>query len=726
MKLKKKHYIPGLVLMLIILLAAIAPPVAKQYLQNHSEEMIGRKITLDRLKINYFRCSISLRGFAMFEQNKQDTFVAFDRFYLNFSPWKLLRHEYAVSALELTDPTISIARKDSLFNFSDLIPPDDSTDTDTTSSTTKYSVKNLRISGGAIRYSDLNSGDAQEVCDLGIELPEIAWNSRQADVGLSFTLGAGGQVALRGSVNPEQERYNMEVDIKHIDLQPFASFAKPWLAVQSLEGLLDTRLHLAGSLQDPLDLVIRGGVALSRFKATDPAGKPICAIRQLEVALDSISLVEEQYHIASVVLDHPEITYTMDRESNTLDRLLAPLYEDVPAPDTSGAGATAGDSTVADTPSEMHYSIRNLAIRNGSVQFTDLTLNRPFTYPVTAIEAVMTGFSDLGTAIPVNLSMMLDQAGSFKGELVMDMRNPDNLSFKGVLNNLSLSRFSPYSEYWIARPVTGGTFHYKGDLKMTPTQLSNKNHIHIAGLETGRKTGDTTAYRVPVGLALYVLKDRHDMITFDLPVSGNPSAPNFRLGKIILKTLEEFLIKTAAAPFTAMARSLGMEGEDLESLKFWYLQDTLDGSTQNRLGRIAEISGKKPELTFTFIQTGIPDREIEMVAFRILRDEYLSYLQKQGNTGATPESIRLDDPAFLEFCGLSAGIPDTGTLLDRAGREKTMLGYRQILTARQTAMKNFLTAKGMPEKAVLFRTADVKAGSDQTESPGYHIEISLN
>ena len=73
-------------------------------------------------------------------------------------------------------------------------------------------------------------------------------------------------------------------------------------------------------------------------------------------------------------------------------------------------------------------------------------------------------------------------------------------------------------------------------------------------LETG-KTKDTTAYRVPVGLALYVLKDRNGIIGFDLPVSGNRLT--FRLLENYLKTLKSFN-KTATAPFVAIGNMFGL------------------------------------------------------------------------------------------------------------------------------------------------------------------------
>ena len=44
---------------IIILLLILLPGIAKKYAVNHSKELMGRQIALDKLKINYFTGTVN-------------------------------------------------------------------------------------------------------------------------------------------------------------------------------------------------------------------------------------------------------------------------------------------------------------------------------------------------------------------------------------------------------------------------------------------------------------------------------------------------------------------------------------------------------------------------------------------------------------------------------------------------------------------------------------------
>jgi len=66
--LKKKHKILiGFFLLIITVLIAI-PFIAKNYINNNGKELIGRKINLESLSLNYFTGGISLGEFTIYEK----------------------------------------------------------------------------------------------------------------------------------------------------------------------------------------------------------------------------------------------------------------------------------------------------------------------------------------------------------------------------------------------------------------------------------------------------------------------------------------------------------------------------------------------------------------------------------------------------------------------------------------------------------------------------------
>ena len=61
-----------------IIIACIFPPIAKNYINKHSKELIGRQINIKGLYINIFTGYARITDFQLLEANDLDTFVSFD------------------------------------------------------------------------------------------------------------------------------------------------------------------------------------------------------------------------------------------------------------------------------------------------------------------------------------------------------------------------------------------------------------------------------------------------------------------------------------------------------------------------------------------------------------------------------------------------------------------------------------------------------------------------
>ena len=329
--------------------------------------------------------------------------------------------------------------------------------------------------------------------------------------------------------------------------------------------------------------------------------------------------------------------------------------------------------------------------------------------------------------------MALNQSGVLKGKAQVDMINPMNFSLDGFIHGLDMVSLSPYSEFYLARPVTRGVFNYDINLVMTPASLENNNRISIDNLEIGKRKKEKPVYRVPVGLALYVLKDRNDHIGFELPVTGNPSSPKFRLRRIIWKTFEEFLLKTGTQPINFIGHKLGVDPESIKQIPFNYLQDSLGTDQIRTLDRIAQIITKKPELSFSLVQTTDPDEEKMLIAIKKAKQLYLSGAGKSEADQSFVGSLPLpdDDPGFLAFLGLTDEEADTKgehyrtSCLQKAGNDQVSNEFNQLLERRQGLLKAYFADKGLPADSIQFRTADLRNLPDDLKKPQFVVEVSL-
>jgi len=237
--------------------------------------------------------------------------------------------------------------------------------------------------------------------------------------------------------------------------------------------------------------------------------------------------------------------------------------------------------------------------------------------------------------------------------------------------------------------------------------------------------------KVPVRLALYLMKDAKDRIAFDLPVSGNPSEPQFKLGKLIWKTLANLMIKTAASPFNALAGLAGTNPESMEKLPFAFAQDSLDQEQRDKLINLATILKKKPDLILTMTQTTDPEKEKGQIAVQLTKVEFAAN-QNAGvdSTKVSATEIKDDDPNFLSF--IRNTVPAVDSLgiemacvkrLD-SGRIETR--FQEILANRNRVITEFLTQnQGIPAESVQVSTADLKNLPQELKVPQFKVEVSI-
>jgi hypothetical protein len=93
----------------------------KSLLDSNSKEWIGRSITWEKFKVNYFTGTAKLIDFKLFEANDTTVFISFDTLIVDTKPYRYFNGEIVVEQLYLKGLTAQVEMYDSGFNFDDLL-----------------------------------------------------------------------------------------------------------------------------------------------------------------------------------------------------------------------------------------------------------------------------------------------------------------------------------------------------------------------------------------------------------------------------------------------------------------------------------------------------------------------------------------------------------------------------------------------------------------------------
>ena len=151
------YFILPILIVLIVCILAFLPKVVRSYANEHGKELIGRKISINQVHINYLNANLTIVDFRFFEPDEQTPFVKFDTLLIDFEPWHLVSSELFIEKIRLVKPEVTINRKDTTFNFDDIIAFLNSKPKENMESKPsvhkepfKYSIKNTTLDRGEI------------------------------------------------------------------------------------------------------------------------------------------------------------------------------------------------------------------------------------------------------------------------------------------------------------------------------------------------------------------------------------------------------------------------------------------------------------------------------------------------------------------------------------------------------------------------------------------------
>jgi hypothetical protein len=245
--------------------------------------------------------------------------------------------------------------------------------------------------------------------------------------------------------------------------------------------------------------------------------------------------------------------------------------------------------------------VERLRLDQASADFADLSLVLPFATRVHSLSGVVVGLgSDVESRASVKLDGRVDEFGLVKVDGSLSPFHPKVFTDLSVIfRNVPLSPLTPYSATFVGRRIAGGTLNLDLQYKIDQSALLGENRVVLQRLKLGERVESPGAMSLPLDLAIAILSDSQGRIDIALPVRGNVDHPEFAYGQLVWQALVTVIKKIVTAPFRALAGLFGGGEENLEAIAFEPGSDTVLPPEREKLKRVAEVLGKRPQLKLT-------------------------------------------------------------------------------------------------------------------------------
>jgi hypothetical protein len=255
------------------------------------------------------------------------------------------------------------------------------------------------------------------------------------------------------------------------------------------------------------------------------------------------------------------------------------------------------------------------------------------------------------------------------------------MSFKGV----ELSSVTPYSGRFAGYKIEKGKLSADINYKIDHRNLTATHKFVIDQLQLGERVDSPDAVKLPLKIAVALLKDRNGVIDLDLPVTGSLDDPKFSIGPLIWKAVVGLLEKIATAPFAFIGHLFGGK-EQINYIDFRPGSAVVEPAEHEKLATLVKALKEKEKLELDVPVTYAPDIDRPGLAMAHLNARLLETKQRPSGDdkpsvmdAPAPTDPALTDPAqryrllvtaYRAELGKSTPLPDSAKAVDAASKKK--------------------------------------------------------
>lgn len=507
----------------------------------------------------------------------------------------------------------------------------------------------------------------------GIQFPSNA----PVQTEMTAKLNTSGTVTVNGEALPYTPAFNGEVRLENIDLPRF----QPWVEAAAPVAILSGAYGVHGQVNYGADkpaLRFAGEMSLKSFAVQEQAGqKELVRWDDLRITGIGFEMAPNRLDVERVQFAGLKTTVIIgpDKRMNFMAAMPASAADTNAIP-IAAAPQTSGQPAATNTPAAtgtFPVKLNELVLEEASLHFADESVQ-----PTAVFEVKQFGGKVNGLGTEPGTTATFAFAGNIGDASPLGMHGQlkplaQNLDFALAFTNrsLQLTSFTPYMEKFAGHPLSRGRLSLDLSYTVQGGQLFASNSVRIDQLTLGPRNDSPDATKLPVKLAVALLKDRNGLIALDLPLEGRLDDPEFKVGPIILKVLGNVITKAATSPFKLLGSLVG-GGEELGWIEFAAGEARMLDSETNKLAKLVQALADRPALNLEIegsVDRGL-DREAlarQMLLERI-RDTRVQELTEIGQAPQDAKTMKIE-PAHHQRLLRATLVKEFGTNLSPVLRE---------------------------------------------------------
>ncbi|HOG11241.1 MAG TPA: DUF748 domain-containing protein, partial [Smithella sp.] len=444
-----------------------APPLMKPYIMKKMSEALHRKASIEKISINPYAVSITLKKFSLEDPGKPKPFVAFDELYVNADLMSsLFRRALILKQITLTNPYVGISRKpEGSYNFSDLLPKDEAKP-EKEEKPFLFSLNNIQIINGNIDFEDAPKKTNHTVRELNVSVPFISNIEYHLEkyVEPKFSTNINNnKFELAGKTQPflTSRATSFDINIQDIDIPYYLNYVPAKMNCQLKSARLDTNIKLNFIVNEDKSpaLTLNGNVVLRDVILDDLKNNKILHLPSLNVNMTSVEPFVSNIHLARIAIESPELVIRRDKEGEiNLLNLTKKQAEKLPQKEAAAASKKK---------SGFKFRVDDVLLYKADIIYMDSQPSDPVKLHFSPLSFKAANLStEKGATGKVELEGILNKKGEFKDRVTLTLE-PLSVDVQSDWKNIGIRAFQPYFTDKVKMDITRGTISSTGNFSLS-------------------------------------------------------------------------------------------------------------------------------------------------------------------------------------------------------------------------------------------------------------------
>ena len=587
------------------------------------------------------------------------------------------------------------------------------------------SLKNMSVDNYTIRVEDQTTSEPVTLTAKNIKVKgeniSTAKNSK-GRLTLSLLLNEKGLISTTGTIGIEPMTADLKTELKGIEIGPFQSYFTDKVKMTVTGGAISTagNLSFTSAEKKEIKAIYKGEAALNNFSSVDKLnGEDLLKLESLSLSDLNVGYTPLSINIKGISLTdfYARVLVNSEGKINLQEIMKTeePKQGSPPPPVQQGQAEPA----LKEKEPSKNIKIGQITLQGGRIDISDKSVKPEFSMSLSEMGGRVSELSaEENTTADVELRGKLNNYTPLEvtGK-INPLRDDLFVDLKARIKDLELSPATPYAGKYVGYTIEKGKLSFDLKYLIVKKKLDSQNSIFFDQFTFGEKVESPTATKLPVKLAVALLKDRKGEIKLDLPVTGSLDDPKFSVWGVILKILVNLISKAATSPFSLLGAVFG-GGEELSYVEFDYGSTIISEANVKKLDTIVKALHNRPSLKMDI--EGHVDMEKDMEGLkqylfnRKLKAQKLNEIVKKGQPAVPVDEVKIESAEYgkhLKMAYKEEKFPKPKNVIGMAKdlpapeMEKLMLTHIEV---KEGDLRSLASQRAMKAKESILKSGEIE------------------